>query len=90
MVFRWQANDGPLIVVFGSSLSSSTKKKQCQSWTPADKTAWIGAWEQFCQDILLSVLFIQVFDEAWSNIRLIFINQKLFFINQKLQLFLFL
>ena len=26
MVFRWQANDGQLIVVFGSSLPSSTKK----------------------------------------------------------------
>ena len=26
MVFRWQANDGLLIVVFGSSLPSSTKK----------------------------------------------------------------
>ena len=24
--FRWRANDGPLIVVFGSSLLSSTKK----------------------------------------------------------------
>ena len=28
MAFRWQANDGPLIVVFGSSLPSSTKNKQ--------------------------------------------------------------
>ena len=25
--FRWRADDGPLIVVFGSSLLSSTKKK---------------------------------------------------------------
>ena len=34
MVFRWRANDGPLIVVIGSSLPSSTKKNRCQSWTP--------------------------------------------------------
>ena len=27
MVFRWRANDDPHIVVFGSSLPSSTKKK---------------------------------------------------------------
>ena len=47
MEFRWRANDDPLIVVFGSSLSSSTKKttyKKCQSWTPSDKTFWIRAW----------------------------------------------
>ena len=40
--FQWhfalQADDGPLIVVFGSPLPSSTKKKNCQSWTPSDKT----------------------------------------------------
>ena len=28
MVFRWRANDGPFIVIFGSSIPSSTKKKQ--------------------------------------------------------------
>ena len=28
MVFRWRAEDGPLIVVLGSSLPSSTKKKK--------------------------------------------------------------
>ena len=28
MAFRWQADDGPVIVVFGSSLPSSTKKKK--------------------------------------------------------------
>ena len=27
MVFNWQANDGPLLVVFGSTLPSSAKKK---------------------------------------------------------------
>ena len=39
MVFRWRANDDPHIVVFGSSLPSSIKKKSCQSWTPF----WIRA-----------------------------------------------
>ena len=41
MAFRWRANDGPLIVVFGSSLSSRTenkRKKTRQSWTPPDKS----------------------------------------------------
>ena len=46
--FRWRADDGPLIVVFESSLHSSTKNKQqqkrCQSWTPSDKTSWISAF----------------------------------------------
>ena len=43
MVFHWRAYDGPLIVVPGSSLPSSTKKttKKRQSWTPSDKTFWI-------------------------------------------------
>ena len=38
----WRADGGPLIVVFGFSLPSSTKKstqKSCQSWTPSDKTS---------------------------------------------------
>ena len=43
MAFRWRADDGPLLVVFGSSLLS-TKKKRCQSWTPSDKSFWIRAW----------------------------------------------
>ena len=33
MAFHWRADDGPLIVVFGSSLPSSPNKKN-QSWTP--------------------------------------------------------
>ena len=42
MAFRWRANDGPLIMVFGSSHPSSTKKrknkiKRCQSWPPLPK-----------------------------------------------------
>ena len=40
MAFRWRADDGPLIVIFGSSLQSPTKKS-CQSWTPSGKTFWI-------------------------------------------------
>ena len=36
------ANDGPLIVVFGSSLPLLTKKT-CQSWTPSDKIFLIRA-----------------------------------------------
>ena len=46
MAFCWWADDGPLLVVFGSSLpSSSTKNTQkcCQSWTPSYKTFWIRA-----------------------------------------------
>ena len=39
----WRAVNGTLIVVFGSSLPSSIKKKTCQSWTPSDKTLWIRA-----------------------------------------------
>ena len=35
MAFRWRTFDGPLIVVLGSSLPSSTKKKRCQSWNPS-------------------------------------------------------
>ena len=45
MAFHWRANDGPFIVIFGSSIPSSTKKKQKktrnQIWTPSDKTFWI-------------------------------------------------
>ena len=33
MAFRWRADDGPLLVLFGSSLPSS-----CQNWTPSGKT----------------------------------------------------
>ena len=38
MAFRWRADVGPLIVVFRSSLSSSTQnKKRCQRRTPLAK-----------------------------------------------------
>ena len=50
MVFRWWADDGPFIAVFGSSILSSTKKnpkKHYQIWTPSDKTFWICSWKQY-------------------------------------------
>ena len=39
MAIRWRAADGPLLMVFGSSLPYylKTKKKHCQSWTPSGK-----------------------------------------------------
>ena len=38
MAFCWLADDGPLIVVFGSSLPSSKKKQQrCQVGPPLTK-----------------------------------------------------
>ena len=43
MAFSLWADNGPLIVVFGSSLLHQLKKKRCQSWTPTDKTFWIRA-----------------------------------------------
>ena len=43
MAFRWRADDGPLLVVFGSFLLSSTIKTKRQSWTPSDKSFWIRA-----------------------------------------------
>ena len=59
MAFRWRADDGPLMVVLGSSLPSSTKKKQkkkkrCQSWIPSDKTFWYRA----CLPPLLCSLYL--------------------------------
>ena len=46
MAFCWRADNGPLIVVIGSSFSPSAKKKKkkrCQSWTPSDKIFSIRA-----------------------------------------------
>ena len=44
MACLWQADDGSFIVVFRSSLPSSTKKKKKRrSWIPPDKTFWIRA-----------------------------------------------
>ena len=45
---RLRADDGPLIVVFGSSLPSSTKKKHViVDGTPSDKTFWILACRHY-------------------------------------------
>ena len=39
LVFRWRANDGPLIMVFGSSDQlKNNNNKTGQSWAPSDKT----------------------------------------------------
>ena len=45
MVFRWPADDGPLLVAFGSphQLLFLKKQKQRQSRTPSEKTFWIRA-----------------------------------------------
>ena len=45
-VSETRADDVPLIVVFGSSFSSSNLKKRRQSWTPSNKTLWIRACKQ--------------------------------------------
>ena len=46
--FRWRADDGPLLVAFGSSLLSSTTppppQKKVKIGPPSDKTFWILAW----------------------------------------------
>ena len=42
MAFRWRANDGPLLVLIGSSLPLSPhKKNHCQSWTSSGKSFFI-------------------------------------------------
>ena len=44
MAFRWRVDDDPLLVVIGSFLPSSTKRKEgCQSWSPSDRNFWIRA-----------------------------------------------
>ena len=42
----WQADNGPLKVVFGLSHQlKKTEKKCCKGWTPSGKTFWIHACE---------------------------------------------
>ena len=41
MAFRWWADDGPLLVVFGSTLPASTKKS-FRVYPPLAKLFWIG------------------------------------------------
>ena len=54
--FLWRADDGPLFVLFGSSLLSSTKKNQ--SWTLSGKTFWTRAWLEPTFLYTNAVLFI--------------------------------
>ena len=55
MAFRWRADDGPFIAVFGFSIPSTKQKKQQKKqknrnkhhiWTPSDKTFWIRAFKE--------------------------------------------
>ena len=41
MAFRWQANNGPLLVAFQSSLHPINQKKPLSVLDPSDKTFWI-------------------------------------------------
>ena len=43
IAFCWRAEDGPLIVVFGSSLPSIKKKNAVKVGPLSDKTVWIWA-----------------------------------------------
>ena len=43
VAFRWWSDNGPLLVLFGSSLFPSPTKKTCQNWTTSDKTFCIRA-----------------------------------------------
>ena len=54
MSLRWRADDGPLIVVFGSFLPHQTKKK---CWTPSDKTFWILACIKCVKTVCVLCLF---------------------------------
>ena len=53
MAFCWRADDGLLIVLFGSYLRSSTKKRS-QSRSPSDKISWIRA----CNLLFLKSCFL--------------------------------
>ena len=47
MPFRWRADDGQILVLFGSThphKKKKKKKKRSQSWTSSEKTFWIRAW----------------------------------------------
>ena len=71
MAFRWQTDDVPLIVVFGSSLPSTTKKKHCQKWIPLSKLSLmffvlkLGVYVRLVKSLLvLSFLFIKTVKEV--------------------------
>ena len=44
MAFPWRADDGPLLVLFGSFFSSSKNHVHCHSSTLSGKTFWIRAY----------------------------------------------
>ena len=54
LAFRWWADGGPLLVVFGSSRSSS--KKCFQSWTPSGKK-----FHDLCMLLSYSQFYDQIF-----------------------------
>ena len=41
MAFRWLADDGPLLVVFGFGFNLDSPTVICQSLYPSDKTVWL-------------------------------------------------
>ena len=71
MAFRWWADDGPLIVVFGSSLPSSTiKKNVVNAGPPLTKLFWIRAWSccsTFCKIMHFFFSFYSEQCRPWWN-----------------------
>ena len=70
MVFRWWADDGPILVLYRSSvLHSSTKKNNnkkkqkkqthCLSWTLSDKIFLICAWCAFISFLYLNLYVLR-------------------------------
>ena len=57
MAFRWQADDGPILVVFGST---HQLKKSCQSWIPSEKAVWIRACTSSIRQCLYLTVWIQI------------------------------
>ena len=63
MAFRWRADDSPILVHFGSTLLSSTKKKnkkRRQSLTPSGKTFWIRACIAVVVEVVVQVVPLTV------------------------------
>ena len=62
MAFRWLADDGSYLVVFGPLAHYLKKppKKRCWSWTPSGKTFWIRAWTLIINAASESPLFVKV------------------------------
>ena len=63
MALHWQADDGPIKAISGSSIPPSAKKKGYQIRTPSDKTFWISkchCYHSFRSDIMFSLVFANV------------------------------